>query len=81
MFDDISTREIIIFAIVICLVLFAIYLFTETRSLRASLDSIDADADAESEDGEGEEGQKQVASKEEVPDVFRNGGLPTPRNA
>jgi divalent metal cation (Fe/Co/Zn/Cd) transporter len=55
MFDGISTREIIIFGIIICLIIFAIYLFTETRSLRATLDSMDE----EEEEEIGEEGSKE----------------------
>jgi len=71
MFDDISTREIIIFGIIICLVIFAIYLFTETRSLRETLDSMD---DGDDED-EPEEKVEEISPKEEAPYVI-NG----PRN-
>lgn len=66
MFDGISTREIIIFGIIICLIIFAIYLFTETRSLRATLDSMD-----EEDEEIGDEG-----SKEESQDITNGPGNP-----
>jgi len=66
MFDGISTKEIIIFGIIICLIIFAIYLFTETRSLRATLDSMD-----EEEEEIGDEG-----SKEESQDMTNGPGNP-----
>ena len=57
MFDGISTREIIIFGIIICLIIFAIYLFTETRSLRATLDSMDEEDEEIGDEGSKEESQ------------------------
>jgi len=60
MFDGISTREIIIFGIIICLIIFAIYLFTETRSLRATLDSMDEGEEVEVEEEDGSKGENQV---------------------
>ena len=66
MFDGITTREIIIFGIIICLIIFAIYLFTETRSLRATLDSMD-----EEDEEIGDEG-----SKEESQDITNGPGNP-----
>jgi len=71
MFDGISTREIIIFGIIICLVLFAIYLFTETRSLRATLDAIDNDDDDEDDEPIQEEG-----NKEEIHHMMNGPGNP-----
>jgi len=72
MFDDISTREIIIFGIIICLVIFAIYLFTETRSLRASLDSMDDDDDEDDDP----EIKPNEGPKEEVPYMINGPGNP-----
>jgi len=62
MFDGITTKEIIIFGIIVCLIIFAIYLFTETRSLRATLDSMDVEeeVDVNEEDGSKEESQMMV---------------------
>lgn len=57
MFDGITTREIIIFGIIICLIIFAIYLFTETRSLRATLDSMDEEDEEIGDEGSKEESQ------------------------
>lgn len=72
MFGDLSSKDMIIIGLIIALVIFGIYLFTETRSIRTTLDSMDADDDDEPE----EEEPKVPLNKEEPINYFSNGANP-----